>query len=212
ANFEGEDVYSYRFSGQIGTLDYALANEALFEQVTGATTWNINSDTPVFYDYNTDDTFTGPNTFRPTDQGLFDKDSPLRGSDHDPVIVGLNLDDDRVVEDIVIAGDSGNDRLNGTDADEIIIGGGGRLDVVSGGGGIDTFVFTDLDNSRDQLRILDFDVALDILALSGSEIASTRALGNNLLITLDEDRDSIFLTGVNDINDVTVTNDTFLFT
>ena len=33
--FEGEGVTSYRFSGQVGTLDYALADESLAAQVTG---------------------------------------------------------------------------------------------------------------------------------------------------------------------------------
>ncbi|WP_308916172.1 ExeM/NucH family extracellular endonuclease [Jannaschia sp. LMIT008] len=195
-SFEGEDVYSYRFSGQVGTLDYALANEALTGQVTGATTWTINSDTPVYHDYNLEATFGRP-VLRPTDQGLFDGDSPLRSSDHDPVIVGLALDDDR----IVLAGDAGFDRLNGTDADEIIDGGGGRIDVVFGGGGADTFVFTDIDGSRDGLRIMDFDTAEDVLDLGGATIASARALGSSLRIALDgEDGDSVTLLGVTDID------------
>ena len=202
--FEGDDVYSYRFSGQIGTLDYALANEALNEQVTGATTWNVNSDTPVFFDYNLDDTFTGPNTLRPTDQGLFDGSTPLRGSDHDPVVIGLALENDG---QLLIAGDEGVNRLNGTDADERIDSGGGRLDVVQGGGGSDTFVFTDLTGARDSLRILDFDVAEDTLDLSGSVIESAQQLGGNLRLTLAQDRDSIFLTGVTDIEQITFAND-----
>ena len=103
--FEGDDVYSYRFSGQIGTLDYALANEALLGQVTGAETVLWNADTPVVFDYNLDDTFTGPNILRPTDQGLFDGESPLRASDHDPVVVGLALDaDDGVGAPTVVLG------------------------------------------------------------------------------------------------------------
>ncbi|WP_300015073.1 ExeM/NucH family extracellular endonuclease [uncultured Roseobacter sp.] len=203
--FEGDDVYSYRFSSQIGTLDYALANEGLRDQVTGATTWNINSDTPVFFDYNLDDTFTGPDTQRPTDQGLFDGNSPLRGSDHDPVIVGLDLDRDT---DLLIAGTSGNDRLAGTDAAERIVSGGGRLDVVSGGGEADTFVFTDTDVQRDSLRIQDFEAGIDTLDLDGAVIAATRIIGrDNLLITLDEDRDTILLRGISDIEDIDIIND-----
>ncbi|WP_299673923.1 ExeM/NucH family extracellular endonuclease [uncultured Roseobacter sp.] len=203
--FEGDDVYSYRFSGQIGTLDYALANEGLLGQVTGATTWNVNADTPVFFDYNLDDTFTGPNTLRPTDQGLFDGSTPLRGSDHDPVIVGLDLERDT---DLLIAGTSGNDRLNGTDAAEQIVSGGGRIDVVTGGGGADTFVFTDLEGARDGLRILDFEAGVDTLDLDGAIIAATRTLGrDNLLLQLEEDRDSIFLRGIDDLDDITIINE-----
>lgn len=203
--FEGDDVYSYRFSGQIGTLDYVLANEGLFDQVTGATTWNVNSDTPVFFDYNLDGTFSQSDTLRPTDQGLFDGSTPLRGSDHDPVIVGLDLDRDTL---LLIAGTDGNDRLAGTDLSERIVSGGGRLDVVSGGGDADTFVFTDLDGQRDSLRILDFEAGIDTLDLDGAVIASARTLGrDNLLLQLDEDRDVIFLRGISDIEEITIINE-----
>ncbi|MCV3272127.1 ExeM/NucH family extracellular endonuclease [Roseobacter sinensis] len=202
---EGDDVYSYRFSGQIGTLDYVLANDALKDQVTGATTWNVNADTPVFFDYNLDDTFTDPNTQRPIDQGLFDGSSPLRGSDHDPVVVGLDLDRD---SPLLIAGTEKNDRLFGTDSAERIVSGGGRLDVMSGGGEADTFVFTDTDDRRDSLRILDFEAGLDTLDLDGAVIAAVRTLGrDNLLLQLDEDRDSIFLRGIDDLDDITIINE-----
>ena len=202
--YEGDDVYSYRFSGQIGTLDYALSNASLTSQVTGATTWTINSDTPVWNDYNLDDTFTGPNTMRPTDQGLFDGSNPLRSSDHDPVIVGLNLNDDRR---ILLSGTEGNDRIDGTDANEIIVSGGGAMDLVSGGTGADCFVFTDLSGSRDSLRVLDFDTAEDTLDIGAAAIASVRVLGPNLQINLAEDRDSIFLYGVTDIDAVHIIQD-----
>ncbi|EKE43946.1 putative endonuclease/exonuclease/phosphatase [Oceaniovalibus guishaninsula JLT2003] len=200
AVYEGDDVYSYRFSGQIGTLDYALANGALLDQVTGATTWNINSDTPVFFDYNLDGTFVPP--LRPLDQGLFDGGDPARSSDHDPVIVGLDLDDDS--GPLVLMGTTGADRLNGTDADEIVMGLGGPLDVVTGGGGADTFVFGDLEGARDTLRILDFDTDADMLDLAGADIASTRVLGGNLLIQLEDDRDTIFLAGISDFGAVQI--------
>lgn len=204
--FEGDDVYSYRFSGQIGTLDYALANEALADQVTGATTWNVNSDSPVFFDYNLDGTFTGQ--IRPTDQDLFDGTSPARGSDHDPVIIGLNLEGDTAP--LLLSGTTGNDRLNGTDADEIIDAAGGRLDVVFGGGGADRFVFTSLEDSRDSLRILDFDVEQDVLDLAGASVTGVRTFGDNIRLTLDEDRDSITLSGVTDFDLITLENEGLL--
>ena len=204
AKYEGEDVYSYRFSGQIGTLDYALANEALEAQVTGATTWNVNADTPVFFDYNLDDTFTGPNILRPTDQGLFDGSDPSRASDHDPVLVGLDLDRDTL---ILVEGTARNDLLIGTDADERIVSGGGRADFAAGLGGEDTFVFTDTDGRKDKLFLTDFDVAEDTLDLDGASIVKVKETGFGLRLTLDEDRDKIFLFGVDDIDDVTITGD-----
>ncbi len=206
SHFEGDEAYSFRFSGQVGTLDYALANESLFDQVTGATTWNINSDTPVFFDYNLDRTFT--NQDRPTDQGLFDGDTPLRSSDHDPLIIGLQLDDDR---EIIIAGDSGNDRLVGTDGDDIIRSGGGRLDLAEGGAGADVFVFEDIEGQRDLLRILDFDTETDVLDLGDATIATARALGANLFISLEDDRDAIYLSGVTDIDAVNFADDDLIF-
>ena len=83
--------------------------------------------------------------------------------------------------------------------------------MVRGGAGADTFVFVDQDSLREQLRILDFDVTEDLLALNGAEVLSTRVLGSNLLINLDGGNDSIFLHGVTDFNDVMLTQDTFAF-
>ena len=51
-------------------------------RVTTAREWHINADEPALLDYNLE------NGRDPT---LFDPDSPYRTSDHDPVIVGLNL-------------------------------------------------------------------------------------------------------------------------
>ena len=59
----------------------------------------------MIFDYNTDDTFTGPNTLRPTDQALFDGTSPARASDHDPLVIGLNLTGDREPENLIVNGD-----------------------------------------------------------------------------------------------------------
>ncbi len=81
---EGEFTYTYVFDGQWGMLDYAFATTSLTAQVTGVTTWHINSDEPDVFDYNT--SFRGPGQ-----QALYSADA-FRASDHDPVIVGLDLD------------------------------------------------------------------------------------------------------------------------
>jgi len=78
--FEGADAYSYVFFGQAGYLDSAFANPALTPQVSGTTVWHINADEPVSLDYNEE--FNQP--------GLY-TDEPYRSSDHDAVIVGLDL-------------------------------------------------------------------------------------------------------------------------
>ena len=88
AEFLGSDAYSFVFDGQTGTLDYALANSSLRSQVTGTTEWHINVDEPDAIDYNTD---------FGRDTAIFDGTEPYRASDHDPVIVGLNLSTDTVI-------------------------------------------------------------------------------------------------------------------
>lgn len=81
--FIGEDAYTYVFDGQTGYLDYALAYASLLGQVTGATAWHINADEPDLIDYDT--------TFKlPAQDAIYAPDA-YRSSDHDPVIVGLDL-------------------------------------------------------------------------------------------------------------------------
>jgi predicted extracellular nuclease len=108
--FLGEDAYSYVFSGQWGYLDYAMANESLRDSVTGTTIWHINADEPDILDYDT--------SFKqPAQQALYEPNA-FRSSDHDPVIVGLNLanpmgDKEAVVADLaalVPTGDKPTDR------------------------------------------------------------------------------------------------------
>ncbi|MFI0471738.1 ExeM/NucH family extracellular endonuclease [Halomonas sp. HMF6819] len=79
-----DEDYSYVFDGFWGSLDHALASEALAPQVTGTTTWHINADEASALDYNTD--FTSDRQ----DENLYAPDA-FRSSDHDPILVGLNL-------------------------------------------------------------------------------------------------------------------------
>jgi predicted extracellular nuclease len=81
--FRGEDAYTYVFGGQTGYLDYALSSEDLSGQVTGMTNWHINADEADLIDYDT--SFKGPNQ-----EAVYAPDA-YRSSDHDPVIVGLDI-------------------------------------------------------------------------------------------------------------------------
>lgn len=74
--------YSYVFDGQAGALDHAFASPALAEQVTGAAAWHINADEAPLFDYNLE---------FGRSPALFDAASPFRASDHDPLLVGLDL-------------------------------------------------------------------------------------------------------------------------
>jgi|GEM_PF-363689 len=76
----GAAHYTYIFDGMSGYLDHALANPSLNDQVTGATVWHINADEPSVIDYNTE--------YKPQD--LYAPHA-FRSSDHDPVLVGLDL-------------------------------------------------------------------------------------------------------------------------
>ncbi|WP_238368369.1 ExeM/NucH family extracellular endonuclease [Mesobacterium pallidum] len=90
-------TYTYAFpldlstAGQVqgyGTLDYALGTASLAAQVTGAAAWHLNADEPSTIDYNTE--------FKPDNADLYAADA-FRSSDHDPMIVGLDLAPDALV-------------------------------------------------------------------------------------------------------------------
>ena len=89
----GASAYSFVFDGQLGYLDHALSSPTLTPQVTGVADWHINADEIPLFDYN-DDVRDAPG------EASFEEESdalPLhepgvsRTSDHDPVIVGLDL-------------------------------------------------------------------------------------------------------------------------
>lgn len=72
--------YSYLFDGLSGELDHALAGRELLKLVTGAAIWHVNADEPRILDYNVE--FNPPGLYRP---------DAFRSSDHDPVLIGLDL-------------------------------------------------------------------------------------------------------------------------
>ncbi len=94
-SFLGADEFAFSFAFPVdidaspsvqafGSLDYALASGSLAAQVTGAAEWHINALEASALDYNTD--------FKPQAQiDDFYAADAFRSSDHDPVIVGLDL-------------------------------------------------------------------------------------------------------------------------
>ena len=76
--------YTYVYKGEAGCLDHAFASSSLAGQVTGAAVWHIDADEPPILGYKT--------AYKAADQvtSLYRND-PYRSSDHDPIIVGLNL-------------------------------------------------------------------------------------------------------------------------
>jgi len=66
--------YSYVYDGAAGRLDGVFASVSLAQRVTGVATWHVDADEPAGLD----------------DVGAA---TPWRASDHDPVVIGLRLDD-----------------------------------------------------------------------------------------------------------------------
>lgn len=143
--FEPAD-YSYVFDGFAGRLDHGFGTASIASKVTGATSWHINADEPLVIDYNTE--FNPPAYYSPT---------PFRSSDHDPMVLGLNL-----VKSI--KGTNGNDVIVGTPGDDVIEGGLGR-DTLTGNGGHDQFVYNTGADGLD--TITDFKPGIDLLVFTG---------------------------------------------
>ena len=113
-----------------GTLDYAFANASLLSQVVDAAVWHINADEPPVIDYDLD--------FKPTEQeAYFDPSTPFRSSDHDPVLIGLNLT-------------SGNVAPTAFD-DDALVTAGQSVEV--------DLLVNDVDEDNDPLTVVDLDVA-----------------------------------------------------
>ncbi len=73
--YHGDTVYSYNYYGAAGILDHILANSSMKAQITGCNAFHINTDEPTVFEYD----------------GYSYEDNMYRCSDHDPVIVTLNL-------------------------------------------------------------------------------------------------------------------------
>ncbi|HMQ32291.1 MAG TPA: ExeM/NucH family extracellular endonuclease [Chloroflexaceae bacterium] len=92
AKFGGPGAYGYVFDGQLGYLDHALSNPSLTPQVAGVAEWHINADEIPLFDYNDDVRDAGEAAFEKESDSLplYEKNA-FRTSDHDPVIIGLDL-------------------------------------------------------------------------------------------------------------------------
>ena len=97
---QGKAAYSYVFGvasnaqgyGGAGNLDHAIADAALYPLVKKAFAWHINADEPTALDYNEE--------YKTEEQNAaFYADDAYRSSDHDPVIVDLDLNDAVVNDD-----------------------------------------------------------------------------------------------------------------
>lgn len=85
-HFLGEKNWTVSYRGQVGSLDYILANKAAMNVATGVTQWHINSIHSAEFDYNLD-----PLNDSTTKPAGFYSQSPFSSSDHDMVIAGFDL-------------------------------------------------------------------------------------------------------------------------
>lgn len=111
--FEGDDAYSYVYFGEAGYLDHALASPELLDKVLDTAIWTINADEPRALDYNTE--FKSPQQ-----QADWYSTAPWRASDHDPVIVVLELAEG---SDDLPADLNGDGRVDGRDLVRFLLAG-----------------------------------------------------------------------------------------
>ena len=88
----GDQAYGYVYDGQIGYLDYALANVSFAQYIEDVTLWHINADEPDAIDYDM--------SYKKDAQDAIYAPDAYRSSDHDPVLVSFTFDYDIVNLDI----------------------------------------------------------------------------------------------------------------
>jgi predicted extracellular nuclease len=123
--------YSYVFDELSGSLDHGLASAPLAGKVTDAAHWNINAVESFAYQYTGDADLYAAN--------------PYRSSDHDPLVIGIDLVELCGGLEPTILGTDGDDVLTGTNDPDVIMGLGGDdtitglsgEDVLCGGAGDD---------------------------------------------------------------------------
>lgn len=144
--------YSYVFDGAAGRLDHAISSASLSPKVSYALDWHINADESLAHDYNLEfkqplcatcapDPYTG---------------TPYRSSDHDPLVVGLNLYNQ------YITASATSTSVVGSAGDDLITVGAGRR-TLTGGAGRDQFAFrADFTGGA---TITDFAPGADVISL-----------------------------------------------
>ena len=95
------------------------------------------------------------------------------------------------------------EQLNGTGGADEIRTGGGRFDYVFGGGGADTFVIEQQVDMRDLVKIFDYEAGVDSIDLLGRSVVSSLSTGNSLYLFLDGDFDTVIVSNVTSLADLT---------
>ena len=186
-NLSPNSSYSYVFDGQVGALDHALGNSTLASQVTGAIEWHINADEPSILDYNTE--------FKSAGQviSLYSAD-PFRTSDHDPVLVGLNLNS--ASTNIVLSANAINENVAANSAIATFT----TTDPTIG----DTFTYSFVTGTNDNSA---FTISGNQLLINASPNFEAKSSYNILVRTTDQrglSYDKALTININDVNEVPI--------
>ena len=92
--------FSFSYDGLLGSLDHALATESLKKQVRSVEVWHINAEEYPGFAYDSDISEPLPGATENPDvkkleaatRALLYRRTPFRSSDHDPLIIGLTLE------------------------------------------------------------------------------------------------------------------------
>jgi uncharacterized protein len=184
-------AYSYVFDAAAGRLDHLFTTTSLSAKVRGATHWHINADETALADYNLE--FKAPlncngTALCPPDPTTL---TPYRSSDHDPVLLGLDLSK-------TITAPPGSTSVVGTAGDDVLFIGAGRRSITTGAGR-DTIVF--LAEFAGGATITDFAPGSDLISLRAVLLAlginspdpigrgylTCRGVGADAMILIDPD-------------------------
>lgn len=80
-HLHGTETFSYTYSGELGNLDHALANESLAERVTEIEDWHINAAESNLFEYSSK--YTGD---------MVKYNDMYSASDHDPIVISLEYE------------------------------------------------------------------------------------------------------------------------
>ncbi|MFM7407445.1 MAG: ExeM/NucH family extracellular endonuclease [Cuspidothrix sp.] len=176
--------YSYIFDGQVGALDHALGSSSLATQVTGAEKWHINADEPTVLNYNTE--FKSPGQIT----SLYSPDQ-FRSSDHDPILVGLNLN--TAPSNITLSATSINENVNANS----VVGTFTTTDPTIG----DTFTYSFVPGTNDNAA---FTISANQLLINASPNFEAKSSYNIVVRSTDNGGltfDKALTINVNDVNE-----------
>ena len=166
-------AYSYVFDGAAGRLDHGITTASMSPKVAAALVWHINADEAAIRDYNLEFKAPASTCGAPCPPDPFDAGTAARSSDHDPVLLGLNIYKP-------VNGTAAGEALTGSPGDDRITGGPGA-DRLTGGAGADLFVYSSVLDGGD--TITDYQPGADKIVLTDLFRSFRRANLANALAT-----------------------------